>query len=67
VKSWWAVLSTGLLLVLSMAGSLWHFHLGGKIVCSVFSGLLHICQPGVWQNRLMLVIVIQDKKTQNPS
>jgi acyl-lipid omega-6 desaturase (Delta-12 desaturase) len=39
-RSWWYVLSTALLLVVSLAGTLWNFHWAGKIVCSVFSGLL---------------------------
>jgi len=44
-KSWWAVLSTGVLLAACVAGTLPHiggiqFHLPGKIVCSVLSGLL---------------------------
>ena len=39
-KSWWAVLSTAALLILSQAGTLWNIHLAGKIACSIFSGLL---------------------------
>jgi len=39
-RSWWAVLSTGLLLVASTLGTLWLFHLPGKIICSVLTGLL---------------------------
>lgn len=44
-KSWWAVLSTGVLLAACVSGTLPHvggiqFPLPGKIVCSVLSGLL---------------------------
>lgn len=39
-KSWWSVLSTGLLLAASLGGTLWGFHLAGKLACSVLSGLL---------------------------
>lgn len=40
VRSWWCVLSTGLLLLAALAGTLWNIHLLGKIVCSVLAGLL---------------------------
>jgi len=40
VRSWWSVLSTGLLLLAALAGTIWSFHLTGKIVCSVLSGML---------------------------
>lgn len=39
-KSWWSILSTGLLLAGTLAGTLWGFHLLGKLVCTVLSGLL---------------------------
>lgn len=39
-RSWWYVLSTGLLLGLAVAGTLWNVHLAGQIICSVFTGLL---------------------------
>jgi omega-6 fatty acid desaturase (delta-12 desaturase) len=39
-KSWWHVLSTGLLLVAALVGTVWNFNLAAKIVCSIFSGLL---------------------------
>jgi acyl-lipid omega-6 desaturase (Delta-12 desaturase) len=39
-KSWWAVLSTGLLLAGAVGGTLWGFGLVGKLVCSVLTGLL---------------------------
>src|ERR1041384_1810367 len=38
--SWWHVISTAFLLAAALAGTLWNFHLAGKMVCSVFSGLL---------------------------
>src|SRR6266700_997616 len=39
-RSWWYFLSTAFLLAVSLAGTLWNFHWAGKIVCSVFAGLL---------------------------
>jgi omega-6 fatty acid desaturase (delta-12 desaturase) len=39
-KSWWSVLSTAGLLIATTAGTLWGFHLAGKIVCSILAGLL---------------------------
>ena len=39
-KSWWSILSTGVLLAGAVVGTLWGFHLLGKIVCSVLAGLL---------------------------
>jgi omega-6 fatty acid desaturase (delta-12 desaturase) len=39
-KSWAYVLSTSALLALALAGTFWNFHLIGKMVCSVFAGLL---------------------------
>ena len=39
-KSWWVVLSTGTLLLLALAGTIWNVHPAGRIACSVFSGLL---------------------------
>ena len=40
VTSWWCILSTTGLLLLALAGTLWNFNLAGKILCSVFAGLL---------------------------
>jgi omega-6 fatty acid desaturase (delta-12 desaturase) len=39
-KSWWSMLSTSVLLVAVLSGTLWGFHLAGKIVCSILAGLL---------------------------
>jgi len=39
-RSWWSVLSTGALLAGAIAGTLWNFHLAGRIVCSALAGLL---------------------------
>jgi omega-6 fatty acid desaturase (delta-12 desaturase) len=39
-RSWWHVLSTGTLLVMAIAGTLWSFPLAGRIACSVLAGLL---------------------------
>jgi omega-6 fatty acid desaturase (delta-12 desaturase) len=40
VRSWWCVLSTGALLLLALAGTLWNFHWAAQAACSVASGLL---------------------------
>ena len=40
VKSWWYVLSTAFLLVVATIGTLWNFNMLGRMICSVFSGLL---------------------------
>ncbi len=39
-RSWWCVVSTALLLLAAFAGTLWNFHWAGKLLCSVFAGLL---------------------------
>ena len=39
-KSWWVILSTAGLLLLSTVGALSHLPLAARILCSVFSGLL---------------------------
>jgi omega-6 fatty acid desaturase (delta-12 desaturase) len=39
-KSWWSMLSTSVLLVAVLSGTLWGFHLAGKIMCSILAGLL---------------------------
>jgi omega-6 fatty acid desaturase (delta-12 desaturase) len=39
-KSWWSMLSTSGLLIATLGGTLWGFHLAGKIVCSILAGLL---------------------------
>jgi acyl-lipid omega-6 desaturase (Delta-12 desaturase) len=39
-RSWWYVLSTAFLLAVSVTGTLWNLHWAGKVICSVFSGLL---------------------------
>ena len=41
-RSWGHVLSTGTLLAAAVAGTLWNFHLAGKIVCSLLAGLLYL-------------------------
>lgn len=38
--SWWCVLSTSALWLLAIAGTLWNFNLVGKIISSIFAGLL---------------------------
>src|ERR1700745_612000 len=40
LRSWWCVLSTSLLLVVALAGTLCNFDLPGKILCSILAGLL---------------------------
>lgn len=39
-RSWWLVLSSGLLLLLALTGTLWNFHWWAKIGCALLSGLL---------------------------
>ena len=39
-RSWWCVLSTGLLLLAALAGTLWELHLATRITCSFLAGLL---------------------------
>jgi acyl-lipid omega-6 desaturase (Delta-12 desaturase) len=39
-SSWFYVLSTAFLLAAAVVGTLWNFHLAGRIVCSLLSGLL---------------------------
>lgn len=41
-RSWAYLLSTGALLAGALAGTLWNFHLAGKIVCSLLAGLLYL-------------------------
>jgi acyl-lipid omega-6 desaturase (Delta-12 desaturase) len=41
-KSWWHLLSTAALLAGSLAGTLWNFHLAGKIACSLLAGWLYL-------------------------
>ena len=40
MRSWFYVISTGLLLAAAISGTLWNFNLAGRIVCSFLSGLL---------------------------
>src|SRR5258708_13151570 len=40
LRSWWCILSTTFLLLAALVGTLWHFPLWGKIICSVLAGLL---------------------------
>ena len=41
-SSWWYILSTAFLLAAALAGTLWNFHLAGKLVCSLLAGLLYL-------------------------
>jgi len=41
-KSWWCLSSTALLLAGTMAGTVWNFHLAGRIVCSFLTGFLFL-------------------------
>src|SRR5258708_13684016 len=40
LRSWWCILSTTFLLIAAIVGTLWHFPLCGKIICSIIAGLL---------------------------
>jgi len=42
IRSWWSVLSTGLLLLTALAGTVWSFHPAARIACSVLAGLLFL-------------------------
>jgi omega-6 fatty acid desaturase (delta-12 desaturase) len=39
-KSWWCFLSTAVLLIAAVLGTIWNVHLIGRFVCSLLSGLL---------------------------
>lgn len=39
-QSWWAILSTMLLLFGALAGTIWNFNLGAQLACAVLAGLL---------------------------
>src|SRR3979490_1802219 len=38
IRSWWSIFSTAFLLIAALVGTLWHFPLAGKIICSVLAG-----------------------------
>ncbi|RYD36754.1 MAG: fatty acid desaturase [Verrucomicrobiaceae bacterium] len=40
VKSWWYFLSTTVLLIAALAGTIWNFHPLGRVLCSLLAGLL---------------------------
>src|SRR6266404_2520158 len=42
IRSWWSIFSTAFLLIAALVGTLWHFPLAGKIICSVLAGLLFL-------------------------
>jgi acyl-lipid omega-6 desaturase (Delta-12 desaturase) len=42
VRSWWHLLSTAALLAGALAGTLWSFHLAGKMLCSLLAGFLYL-------------------------
>jgi len=39
-KSWWCFLSTTVLLIAAMVGTIWNFHMVGRVACSLLAGLL---------------------------
>jgi len=39
-RSWWCILSTGFLLLATLAVAFWHIHLVARIICSVLAGFL---------------------------
>jgi omega-6 fatty acid desaturase (delta-12 desaturase) len=41
-RSWACILSTALLLAGALVGTLWNFHLVGKLVCSLLAGLFYL-------------------------
>lgn len=40
MRSWWVILSTALLILATLAGTVWNLNLGLQLVCSVIAGLL---------------------------
>ena len=42
LESWWYIISTAVLLMLTITGTLWNFHWAGKVVCSILGGLLMV-------------------------
>src|SRR3954463_13787643 len=40
LRSWWCILSTALLLLAALAGTIWNFHLAARAACSVLTGFL---------------------------
>jgi omega-6 fatty acid desaturase (delta-12 desaturase) len=40
VRSWWVILSTALLILAALAGTVWNLNLWGQLVCSLVAGLL---------------------------
>ena len=41
-KSWWYLVSTTVLLLAAMAGTVWNVHLSARIACSILTGLLYL-------------------------
>jgi omega-6 fatty acid desaturase (delta-12 desaturase) len=41
-KSWWYLVSTLVLMLAAMAGTIWNIHLGARIACSFLTGLLFL-------------------------
>lgn len=56
-KSWWYVLSTGFLLLLSVAGTLWNSHWLGRLACSVLAGLLVLRMFVIYHDQQHLAIL----------
>ena len=56
-KSWWCVLSTAFLLAAALAGTLWNFHLAGKIACSILAGLLYLRLFVIYHDQQHLAIL----------
>ena len=41
-RSWWHLISTTILLAAAMAGTIWNFHLAGRVACSFLTGFLFL-------------------------
>lgn len=57
LRSWWYVLSTGFLLLLTLAGTLWNFHWSGRLACSVLAGLLVLRMFVIYHDQQHLAIL----------
>lgn len=56
-QSWWHVLSTGVLLAASLAGTVWLSHWAGRLACSVLAGLLILRMFVIYHDQQHLAIL----------
>jgi omega-6 fatty acid desaturase (delta-12 desaturase) len=60
-RSWWHIISTGFLLLASLAGTLWNFHWLGRLACSVLAGLLVLRMFVIYHDQQHLAILPKSK------